>query len=82
MVFEIPSVAQNTRMWVVSHESDSVGLPARTLVISPGGRVSTRFDAAAFAKFPLVPLDLVVKNGSQVRRCTIPAAAVRNLLER
>jgi VWFA-related protein len=82
MVFEVPSAAALTRMWVVSHESEPVGLPPRTLVTLPDGRVSARFDAAAFAKFPLVPLDLVVKNGSQVRRCTIPVAAVRNVLER
>jgi len=82
MVFEIPGSAPLTRMWVVSHESEPVGLPPRTLVTLPDGRVSARFDAAAFAKFPLVPLDLVVKNGSQVRRCTIPVAAVRNVLER
>jgi len=31
---------------------------------------------------PRVPLDLVVKGGGQVRQCTIPAAAVRNLLDR
>ena len=82
MVFEIPSSAPLTRMWVVSRESEPVGLPPRTLVTLPGGRLSARFDAAAFAKFPLVPLDLVVKNGSQVRHCTIPVAAVRNVLER
>jgi hypothetical protein len=37
---------------------------------------------AAFAKFPLVPLDLVVKGAGEVRQCTIPVAAVRNLLGR
>jgi hypothetical protein len=82
MVFEIPGFAPLTRMWVVSHESEPVGLPARTLVTSPGGRLSARFDAPAFAKLPLVPLDLVVKGAAQVRQCTIPAAAVRNVLER
>jgi hypothetical protein len=82
MVFEIPGFTPLVRMWVVSHESEPVGLPARTLVELPGGRLSARFDAAAFSRFPLVPLDLVVKNGSQVRRCTIPVAAVRNVLER
>ena len=82
MVFELPDFAPLTRMWVVSREPEPVGLPPRTLVILPGGRLSARFDAAAFAKFPLVPLDLVVKNGSQVRRCTIPVASVRNVLER
>jgi VWFA-related protein len=79
MAFEIPSAAPLTRMWVVSHESEPVGLPPRTLVTLANGHVSARFDAAAFAKFPIVPLDLVVKNGSQVRRCTIPVAAVRDL---
>jgi len=85
MVFEIPGFAPLTRMWVVSHESDPVGLPPRTLVTSPGGRldrIGARFDAAAFAKFPLVPLDLVVIGGGQVRQCTIPVAAVRNVLGR
>lgn len=82
MVFEIPGFAPLTRMWVVSHESEPVGLPPRTLVTLPGGRLSARFDAAAFAKLPLVPLDLVVKGAGQVRHCTIPAAAVRNVLER
>ena len=73
MVFEIPSFAPLTRMWVVSHESEPVGLPPRTLVTLPGGRldrISARFDAAAFAKFPLVPLDLVVKGAGQVRHCS------------
>jgi hypothetical protein len=82
MVFEIPGFAPLARMWVVSHESEPVGLPPRTLVTLPGGRLSARFDAAAFAKLPLVPLDLVVKGAGQVRHCTIPAAAVRNVLER
>ena len=82
MVFEIPSLTPLVRMWVVSHESEPVGLPSRMLVTSPGGRVSTRFDAAAFSRFPLVPLDLVVKSGSQVRRCTIPVAGVRNVIGR
>jgi len=82
MVFEIPSLTPLVRMWVVSHESEPVGLPSRMLVTSPGGRVSTRFDAAAFSHFPLVPLDLVVKSGSQVRRCTIPVAGVRNVIGR
>lgn len=82
MAIEIPSLVPLTRMWVVSHESEPVGLPPRTLVTLPGGRLSARFDAAAFAKFPLVPLDLVVKSGSQVRQCTVPAAAVRSVLER
>jgi hypothetical protein len=82
MVFEIPNLAPLTRMWVVSHESEPVGLPPRTLVTLPGGRLSARFDAAAFAKFPVVPLDLVVKGDGQVRHCTIPVAAVRTVLER
>jgi hypothetical protein len=82
MVFEIPGFTPLVRMWVVSHEAEPVGLPARTLVELPGGRLSARFDAAAFAKFPLVPLDLVVKGGGEVRRCTIPVAGVRNVLGR
>jgi len=82
MVFEIPGFAPLTRLWVVSHESDPVGLPARTTVILPDGRLSARFDAAAFAKFPLVPLDFVVKGAGQTRHCTIPVAAVRNVLGR
>jgi hypothetical protein len=82
MVLEIPGFAPLARMWVVSHESEPVGLPARTLVTLEGGRLSARFDAAAFAKFPLVPLDLVVKGAGQVRRCTIPVAAVRNVIGR
>jgi hypothetical protein len=82
MVLEIPGFAPLTRMWVVSHESDPVGLPPRTLVTLPGGRLSAKFDAAAFAKFPIVPLDLVVKGAGQVRRCTIPAAAVRDVVGR
>jgi len=82
MVFEVPGFTPTVRMWVVSHESDPVGLPARTLVTLPGGRLSARFDAAAFARFPLVPLDVVVKGAGEVRRCTIPVAAVRNVLEK
>ena len=82
MVLEIPGFAPLARMWVVSHESEPVGLPPRTLVTLEGGRLSARFDAAAFSRLPLVPLDLVVKGAGQVRHCTIPVAAVRNVLER
>jgi hypothetical protein len=49
-------------------------------MIRPPGRAPTI--ALDYAKLPLVPLDLVVKGAGQVRRCTIPAAAVRNVLER
>jgi hypothetical protein len=82
MVFEVPSNVLLTRMWVVSRESEPVGLPAHTLVTSPDGRLSARFDASALAKLPLVPLDVVVKSGRQTRHCTIPAAAVRNVIGR
>ncbi len=80
MMFEIPGFAPLTRMWVESHEPEPVGLPARTTVTLPDGRLSARFDAAAFAKFPVVPLDFVVKGAGEIRRCMIPVAAVRSVL--
>jgi VWFA-related protein len=82
MVFEIPAFSPLARMWVESREPEPVGLPPRTLVELPSLRLSAKFDAAAFAKFPLVPLDLVVKGAGEVRKCTIPVAGVRNVLGR